>query len=292
MNFTTWLTSRLRAKKNDSRKHRSCFSLHSNQVGWSQLERLEDRTLLSNTGFAFNVGGDGTDSIYDMVVDPQGNSYSIGRYQNTVDFDPGAGVIEHTNTSGNGIFILKTDPNGNVVWAKDIAGTGSVSSYSLAIAIDAANNVYASGYFTGVRDFDPGPGVHNLDAGSANDGFLLKLNNAGNFIWATNLASDTGYVQISDLGVDSAGNVYITGAFSGTVDFNPGPGTAELTKTTTTNLFVAKYNSTGAFSWVKQLHGDSDSFTPDMAVSGTGDVFLTVQYKGTMEIDPGWVCLK
>ena len=57
-----------------------------------------------------------------VVVDPQGNVYSAGLFNHTVDFDPGPGVF--TLTGGgfdeSGIYISKLDPDGNFLWAIQI----------------------------------------------------------------------------------------------------------------------------------------------------------------------------
>src|SRR5438552_2041239 len=87
-----------------------------------------------------------------------------------------------------------------------------------AIAVDAAGNVYATGGFSGTVDFDPGPGVFNLTSAGGYDAFVSKLDGAGNFVWARALGSSTD--DGNGIAVDGAGNVYTTGAFQGTADFD------------------------------------------------------------------------
>ena len=52
---------------------------------------------------------------------------------------------------------------------------------------------------------------------------------------------------------DAAGNVYTTGAFSGTIDADPGPGASNLTAGGTGDVLVSKLNSSGDFVWADDI---------------------------------------
>jgi len=66
------------------------------------------------------------------------------------------------------VFICKLDSSGNLVWVKDMGGAGAAcGSYSL--ALDHSNNIYATGYFGGTVDFDPGSGVYNQTSAGGRD---------------------------------------------------------------------------------------------------------------------------
>ncbi|MCH8890811.1 MAG: hypothetical protein IH827_07025, partial [Myxococcales bacterium] len=96
------------------------------------------------------------------------------------------------------------------------------------MAVDAAGNVYTTGFFLGTADFDPGPGTFNLTSAGSVDVFVQKLDTAGNPVWAVGMGG-TGTDQGLGVAVDGAGNVYTSGFFQGTADFDPGPGTFNLT---------------------------------------------------------------
>src|SRR5262245_48036 len=67
---------------------------------------------------------------------------------------------------------------------------------------------------------------------------------------------------------DSAGNLYVAGYFSGTVDFDPGAGSFTLSAFgSTTDIFVAKYSSTGSFIWAAAAGGTGE----DKALAMTRD---------------------
>src|SRR2546423_13029971 len=73
----------------------------------------------------------------------------------------------------------------NFLWAKGMGGTAEDDSRST--VIDAAGNIYTTGYFSGTVDFDPGAGIFNLNSVGGTDIFVFKLDAAGNFIWAKSI---------------------------------------------------------------------------------------------------------
>src|SRR5205085_161711 len=95
----------------------------------------------------------------------------------TVDFDPGPGVFNITvygPTFDSDDFILKLDSAGNFVWAKRMGGTDS--EWANKILLDAAGNVYSTGFFSSnTADFDPGPATYNLNCAGGLDVFISKL---------------------------------------------------------------------------------------------------------------------
>src|SRR5437764_6726918 len=81
------------------------------------------------------------------------------------------------------LFSLKTFAQApNWQWAKSIGGAGMDVGNS--IAVDASGNVYTTGSFEGIVDFNPGAGVFNLTSSGLTDMFISKLDAYGNFVWA------------------------------------------------------------------------------------------------------------
>jgi hypothetical protein len=223
------------------------------------------------------------------VVDASGNVISTGLFKNTIDFDPGGGVSTLTSVNNpstannqNDIFISKVDVNGNFVWAKQLAGIDLKDA--TAVGVDAAGNVYTTGFFYGTVDFDPGVGVSNLTSKGYNDIFISKLDASGNFVWAKQMGSlygDNGYA----ITVDSAGNVFTTGSFSDTCDFDPNAGVSNMTAFVE-NIFISKLDTNGNFVWAKSMGGIAYNRGKAITLDATGNVYVGGTFGGTTDFDP------
>jgi hypothetical protein len=173
-----------------------------------------------------------------MKTDVAGNIYTTGKFEGTVDFDPGAGVFNLVaSNSFYDIFVSKLDAAGNFVWAKKMGGAEDDVSYG--ITIDASGNVYTAGYFSLTADFDPGAATYNLVSSGSNDIFISKLDFNGNFVWAAKMGGPN-FDYASSVAVDALQNVYATGRFLGVADFNPGAGVFNLTSVGSSDMFVVK----------------------------------------------------
>ncbi len=159
-------------------------------------------------------------------------------------------------------YILLSAPalstNGDVVlsWARQLGGGGNEVGNST--AIDSTNNVYTTGYFSGTADFDPGEKSYELSAKDSDDIFVSKLDSEGNFVWAESFGGGGADDRGNSIAVDSNDNVYVTGYFSGTVDFDPGDGIFELTsKDSQPDIFILKLSGVdGSLIWAKQIGGE------------------------------------
>ena len=244
-------------------------------------------TSAGTLAWSKKMGSTGLDEGNAITVSSTGNVYSTGTFQVTVDFNPGGGNYNLTCTGGPywDVYIQKLDAAGNFVWANQI---GSVfEDRGFAIATDAAENVYTTGYFSDVADFDPGPGVYNLTGNSnSKDVFIQKLNAAGNLIWAKNVGSwlmDQG----CSIAVDAAGNVYTAGFFVNTADFDPGPGVYNLTANGMDDIFILKLDASGNFLWAIQFGAAINDIGYASLTATGGSVYASGFFGQTVDFDPG-----
>jgi len=260
----------------------------------------------------FEVAGTSVSNGNGIAIDAVGNVYTVGVFQGAVDFDPGPGTYNLTSAGGAG-FLSKLDGAGNFVWAMQWGG--SVGGISLdaagnvytpgskldsaghvvwtggggsAVSVDAAGDVYNAGYFTGTVDFDPGPGTYNLTTSSTHfEGFISKLDSGGAFIWARQFGGVSGDTLAQGVSVDAAGNVFAAGDFGGTADFDPGPGTYNLTSAQPSDGFILKLDNGGNFVWAAQLGGANDSEAFGVTLDAIGNVYTVGYFTGTADFDPG-----
>jgi hypothetical protein len=241
--------------------------------------------------WAKSIGGNSSDGARSMVVDPEsGDVYATGSFSGTVDFDPGEGTFDLISAGTSNIFITKIDGSGNFVWAKAM-GSPDVA-YVLSIAFDPAGNrnIYTTGSFQGTVDFDPGPDTFNLTSSGISDIFITKLDYSGNFVWARAVGGpDAVYVLSIALDPSGSGDVYITGYFRGTVDFDPGPESFDLTSLGSDDIFISKLDSYGNFVWAKSLGGSGSDVGRCITIdpTGNGDICTTGWFSGKVDFDPG-----
>lgn len=267
-----------------------------------------------------------------VTTDPFGNVYTTGYFTGVVDFDPGPGVV---NLGINGAvltFITKFDSQGNLIWAKEFSS--SFNDYGVCIRTDNTGNIYVSGFTEGTTDFDPGPGVYNLVSGlNSRTPYLVKLDPNGGLIWAkqdiggvpfevnanqeiiavtglnTQRATLTMYdkngnlVWVKDVGgrpvtwpagsspiaLDKDGNIYLTGQFNYTSDFDPGPGVYNLTSYGNSydcDAFICRLDPNGDFVWAKEFGTIGEELSTTIAVDTSGNVYTIGMFHFTVDFDP------
>ena len=251
---------------------------------FSALELTPAQAADGDIVWAKAMGGTASDYGYSIAVDGSGNVYTTGRFQGTVDFDPGAGTANLTAAGADDIFVSKLDASGDYVWARRMGGTSLDEGQ--AIAVDGSGNVYTTGRFQGTADFDPGVGTTNLTAAGADDIFVSKLDASGDYVWARRMGG-TSLDEGQAIAVDGSGNVYTTGRFQGTVDFDPGVGTVNRTSAGSDDIFVSKLDASGNYAWAKAMGWTSQDEGRAIAVDGSGSVYTTGRFQGTADFDPG-----
>lgn len=215
-----------------------------------------------------------------LAVDTDNNVYTAGRQSASGihDYDPGPGTFFLDGANGTG-YICKLTTAGDFVWAKQLP-TGSTMEN---IKVDAAQNVYVVGHYSLTLDFDPGPAVFNLTSAGQNDVFILKLDAAGDFLWAKSLGGPLANLGLS-IAVGADGSVYTTGYFSGTSDFDPGPGTVNMTGGN--DCFVSKLSANGDYVWALQIQGSINQ-GHSLIIDAAGDLIISGIFQGTKDFDPG-----
>lgn len=218
-------------------------------------------------------------------ADDSGNSYITGFFEGSVDFDPSANDSILTASGIRDCFVQKLDENGDLVW---VVGFGDINTtQGLYVDVDADQNVYVTGVYSGTVDFDPGPGVFELTDVGSGDAFVLKLDANAELVWARSLGGSGNGEFGYSISVDNDGNVLSTGRFKGTADFDPGPAQFDLTSEGDNDVYVSKLDSMGNFVWAKSFGGSQFDATYALATDAAGNVFTAGAFQGQVDFDPG-----
>jgi uncharacterized protein YjiK len=154
-----------------------------------------------------------------------------------------------------------------------VQSAGSTSNdLANGIALDASGNVYITGYFYGTATFGA---ISKTSAGNA-DIFVAKYSSSGTLQWVQS-AGGTSNDAATGIAVDASGNVYITGYFFVTATF----GATSKTSAGGSDIFVAKYSSSGTLQWVQSAGGTSSDDANGIAIDASGNVYITGYFYGT-----------
>ncbi|MFN0187509.1 MAG: T9SS type A sorting domain-containing protein [Bacteroidia bacterium] len=221
-----------------------------------------------------------------IVVDNSGNSYVLGFYSGTMDLDPGPGVVSVTTVGSSDVYLVKLNPNGQFIWGKSYGSSGADEGSTL--CLDQQGFLYITGFFLTTIDFSGGTGTLFLNSFGDFDAFLLKLDTAGNEIWAKQFGGFMGIDEGKSVVVDDSSNVYLAGFFTGSADFDPSNNMFVLTAAGGSQFegYVVKLDVNGDLVWAKQLGGTNADLVRYMAINSSGDLYITGTYRGVADLDP------
>jgi hypothetical protein len=267
----------------DSRRHRR-------RRFWPLAEPLEARAVPA-LGFtaAFGLAANLLKPEH-VAIDAAGNTYLTGSFLGAANFDPSLGPAGALKTgAGNGdTFVAKYSSDGALVWVRQFATLSSSStttngSFGAGIAVaPGTGTVYVVGEFTGTVDFDAGGTPMVLTSASTmGDGYIIALTPGGAVTpgLVQQFGSATGNAEFDSVTLSGDGtSVFVTGAFTGTLDFDPAGTNAKATLMSPTNgtsedAFMLALTNKLSFIGVGQLNlGTSEGF--GIAVDGSGSVFI------------------
>lgn len=241
---------------------------------------------LSDIGFylsSFSVGGTGLDFYTTVEVDNADNLLLLGLYENTIDLDPGAGINNHTSVGSKDIFLAKYTSTNNYLWSFSI---GSVAWDQMNdIAVNSSNEIWLGGSLYGTMDANPGAGVDNLTSLGSDDICILKYSANGNYQNGLSVGS-AGGDRCTKLKINSQGKLLVGGVFSNTIDFDPTGDVFESTSSGSTDVFIAKYASGGAFDGMLAFGGTESDDLNDFHVFDSNEIVAYGEYNGTIYLDP------
>lgn len=230
---------------------------------------------LGNTGANESVKSIVIASNYDVIFG--------GELSGTIDFDPTAATANVASSGGNDAYVARYTSLGTYVWAKKAGG--SSAEVLNAVKLCANGDVLFTGSFNGTVDFDPSALTANLVSAGPANAFVARWSSSGTYVWAKSVAGfDAG--AGTGLGEDNSGNIYISGNFVGTADFDPSGSTAYFTSAGSTDQFIWKLSSTGTYVFNKIIGSTLGDNISSMHVTPAGFITTTGGFSGTIDFDP------
>lgn len=248
-------------------------SLYQWQFTWGNSLGAEGLAVISDTANNYYLGGYKTPAI----IEPQSNFKKI------------FGGI----TINRDILLTKFSTDGLIQWTRNIGGPKDdiVTRKGIAIYQDC---IYVIGVFSDTVDFDPSTsGTTQLISVGDYDVFVAKYDTVGNFVSCFGFGG-TDQDKATDITVDNFNNIYLTGWFKGTVDFDPSGQIHNVTSQGTngaSDIFIAKYGTQGDLIWVNPygapVSGSTSlSFGSSIKLDLLGNFYVTGNFFSSCDFDP------
>jgi hypothetical protein len=216
--------------------------------------------------------------VQDVVTDAAGNVYGVGYFSGLADFDPGVGVTQLSGGQLDG-YLVKLGPTGELIWAKEVGGSGSDGLSGLTLT--DTGDIIVSG-FVDIQAFANDIPLLNTQRG----GLVASFQPDGTFNWARILPSSSAR-NVTDVCVGPDGGIYGVGLFSGTLDLDPGPNTFQVVSAGGDDGFYFKLDAAGEFLWGGRFGGPLEDWCYDMDVNAVGEMFLAGHFRGASTIGNG-----
>lgn len=219
-------------------------------------------------------------SIRDIAIADNNDIYISGTIRDSIDLDPGPGYFWLVGASSESGFMAHYAPDGTFISAIKIDGNSSARE----IELDSEGNILLSGNYKGTNDFDPGAGQMLSTAVGVDDVYLLKLNASEQYVWHQ-VWGAWNEDDISGMVVDPADNIYVTGMFHDTLDFDPGVGIVELSPYPYGDSYISKFTPSGSFDWVHHFRSTNWAYIMDIDFDAS-TIAVSIEYYDSLEIDP------
>jgi hypothetical protein len=242
----------------------------------ADLPRYGDAFLLElgpggRTKWVRQIGGTGSDGGDEVAIGPHRNIYVIGDSSGPTIFTPS---VTLPPTGGRDSWAARYRPDGSLVWASSLGGSGEQQAHG--ISADPDGKALVTGEFQGTAQF----GSHRLDsAGARPDVYVAKLDRQGGVRWAQRFGDGDREIG-RGVDADSRGNIYLGGELQGTIKL----GETTLTSAGGYDSFLAKLGPGGVVRWAIGYGGPGAEVGPEVEVDGDGNSYLTGTFSGTARI--------
>jgi hypothetical protein len=245
-----------------------CIALLFNANG----QQLISASATQSTGHNYSLS---------MQEDASGNIYSTGYFSDSMIFDS-LGLNFSLKSAGlYDAFVMKTNSNGKLIWAKQLGGKRNDVAYS--VSLTPQNEVVVAGHFNDTMYFNQNPTNYVVSSGDF-DAYVAKLTSDGNLIWMKRFGGK-GADQAHCVKVNSTGYIYVTGVFIDSADFRPSNQAEWLVSKGVSNGYVLKLNAMGNLVWVNHLASNNTLYSRTLALDNNEDIFVGGHFSVEADFD-------
>lgn len=236
-------------------------------AAYDRAQPLVIDPMLSYSTF---LGGTGVDNGSGIAVDSSGNAYVTGS-TTSPDF-PTKSAISSSLAGTTDAFVAKINPSGSALVYSTYLGGNQVDQ-GTAIAVDSSDDAYVVGS-TGSSDFPTTSGsLQPKFAGGQTDGFVVKINPAGDTLTYATYLGGTGDDVANGIALDSSGDAYVVGSTTST-DF-PTANPVQPANAGQSDAFLSKIKPDGsALIYSTYLGGSASDSAWGVAVDSSGQAYV------------------
>ena len=195
-----------------------------------------------NLAWARRLGGKLADAGMRVAVGAKGETWVAGDFQGSMDGLDSAGKTD--------AFLARFDEAGGLSWARRIGGVKDDAARG--VAAGRNGEVWVAGSFEEMAGIGPSGGHLALQSAGKPDVFVLRLDAAGTLVFSGRIGGPQGE-SVGAVAAAGAGGLALAGRFSGTADFDPGPGSFSRAAAGSSDAFVARLEGTGRLAWARQF---------------------------------------
>lgn len=203
--------------------------------------------------------------------------FITGFVRGNIDFDPGPGIQSPTVP---GAFLAKYNFSGVLEWAFVLENTRIYD-----VIIDPDGDIVVAGKVSGEVDIDPGPAEFPINQGNtAEAGFVARYSASGSYQSSIVLTSDD-KARIRGVAVADDRNLFVTGWYRGTVDFDPSPAVHSNTASGS-DIFISKYDAAGMYINSISIGGNDQDNGYAIIPDNEGGIYVAGWFNWTADFDP------
>jgi hypothetical protein len=225
-------------------------------------------------------------------MDEDGGIAVTGYFMNNndssgVDFNPGSGSDIHVSWGNSDVFLSKFTNSNNFEWARHWGGSDNDSGNGVVMSgASSYGLIYVTGNYQGAIDFDPGSGEYYDASKGSTDVFLVRYDLNGVFDWERSWGGPG-----MDNGFDVDSHDYpvpvVTGYFSETCQFDPGPPIVADFSHGGTDAFFSMYTEDGGFILARTWGGPGDDAGRAVGAPYWQRYYIAGYFTGSnVEMDP------